>query len=89
MLATWKLREAYCRAILDYPQRINLAGSASGEEVNDATRTVARQRLDSIAARAAKKAEKLRARQERDAQHKILDPGHASMPGLQRCLCVN
>jgi sRNA-binding protein len=79
VLATWKLREAYCRALLDHAQRINLDGSASDEHVDDAVRKVARQQLDGIAARAAQKAEKLRVRQEREAQHQISEPGPASM----------
>jgi len=80
VLATWKLREAYCRALLDHSQRINLDGSVSDEQVDDAVRKVARQQLDGIAARNAQKAEKLRVRQERNAQHQISESGPGSMP---------
>lgn len=61
----------------------NLDGSLSDEQVDDAVRKVARQQLDGIAARAAQKAEKLRIRQERKAQHQILEPDPASMPACK------
>ncbi len=38
VLTVWKLRPAYCKAILRYPTRINLDGSPSGEEIDDASR---------------------------------------------------
>jgi hypothetical protein len=60
VLTTWKIREVYCRAFLCYPQRINLDGSVSGEEVDDTARALAKAQLDKIAARAVLKAEKLR-----------------------------
>jgi sRNA-binding protein len=75
VLATWKLREAYCRALLEHSQRINLDGSVSGEHVDDAVRKVARQQIDGMVARAAQKAEKLRVRQERNAEPGSKIPG--------------
>jgi len=80
VLMTWKLRAAYCRAVLGYPQRVNLDGSVSGEEVDDRARAGAQERLDKIAARAAEKAEKLRALKEGNSQDEILEPGRAPMP---------
>jgi hypothetical protein len=54
------MSEAYCRAVLCFPQRINLDGSATGEEVDQGSPARAKERLDKIAARAAGKANKLR-----------------------------
>jgi sRNA-binding protein len=69
VLAMWKTQPAYCRAILFYTKRINLDGSASGEEVGDTPRAMAKERLEQIAVRRAKKAEqKLRAATEGSAQ---------------------
>ena len=59
VLRAWKLRDAYCKAVLDYPQRINLDGSASGEEIDDTARRNAKERLARIAKRQAKKAAKI------------------------------
>jgi sRNA-binding protein len=50
-----KLRSAYCKAILCEPMRINLDGSPSGEEIDDRSRALAKQRLEESAARQAKK----------------------------------
>jgi sRNA-binding protein len=59
VLTVWKLRPAYCNAILRYPTRINLDGSASGEEIDDAARATATKRLEERAARQARKLAKL------------------------------
>jgi sRNA-binding protein len=80
VLMTWKLRAAYCRAVLAYPQRVNLDGSVSGEEVDDRARAGAQERLDKIAARAAERAEKLHTLKEGNSQDEILEPGRAPMP---------
>jgi sRNA-binding protein len=79
VLTTWKMREAYCKAVLCYAQRINLDGSASGEEVDDGARARARERLDKIAARAAEKANKLRGLTENGAQDEMLEPSLADI----------
>ncbi len=55
VLRVWKLRPAYCKAILLYPTRINLDGSPSGEEIDDAARATATKRLEERAARQARK----------------------------------
>ena len=55
VLTVWKLRPAYCNAILRYPTRINLDGSPSGEEIDDAARATATKRLEERAARQARK----------------------------------
>ena len=64
MLNLWVLREAYCRAVLAYPMRINLDGSESELAVDDEARALAAARLDQIAARKAKEA----ARKAREAE---------------------
>jgi hypothetical protein len=40
-LERWKRRDAYCRAVLDYPTRIALDGSQTGETVDDFARAAA------------------------------------------------
>lgn len=78
VLAAWKIRLAYCQAILRYPTRINLDGSASHEEVSDISRQQAKTQLERHAARQAKKAaaeqEKLRAAAEANAEPKTPTP---------------
>ena len=59
VLKVWKLRDAYCRAVLDYSQRINLDGTPSAEHVDDEARQKAKEQLDLIAARKVKKAAKM------------------------------
>ncbi len=59
VLTVWKLRPAYCNAILRYPTRINLDGSPSGEEIDDAARATATKRLEERTARQARKLAKL------------------------------
>jgi sRNA-binding protein len=60
VLMVWKLRPAYCQAVLRYTHRINLDGSASDEEIDDVARAMAKERLEKIAARRAKGAGKSR-----------------------------
>jgi len=64
VLMARKLREPYCRAVLRDPRRINLDGSASGEEIDDKARAQAREQLGRIAARKAKRAELLARKEE-------------------------
>jgi len=70
----WKLRDTYCRAVLQYAQRIDLDGTASGEEVDDEARQHAKEQLDRIAARKLKKAHKLRLAAEKEARPEAQDP---------------
>ncbi len=58
VLSAWKSRESYCRAILAYSNRIDLNGSLTEEIVDDKARTLARGRLEQIAAKKAKDAER-------------------------------
>jgi len=80
VLRVWKGRDAYCRAILSHPQRINFDGTPSGEDVDDAARAQAKAQLDKIAERVVKKAGKLRASKERGTQDKSLEPQRTPMP---------
>jgi sRNA-binding protein len=58
VVAAWKSRVAYCKAVLRHDERIKLDGSPSGVKVDDTARALATQRLAQIAARnAAKQAE--------------------------------
>ncbi len=50
VLSVWKGREAYCRAVLAYPQRIDLNGSPTAD-IDDEARAHAKGRLEQIAAR--------------------------------------
>ena len=54
VLLNWKMRESYCRAILDWPERITLDGSPSGEAVDDEARAMAHEQIIRIKARRAK-----------------------------------
>jgi sRNA-binding protein len=79
VLTVWKLRPSYCQAILRYPTRINLDGSPTGEEVDDAARATAKARLEERVARLAKKAareekKRLRATAEASAQLQAPEP---------------
>ncbi len=56
VLNPWVLREAYCRAVMRYPMRVNLDGSESELTVDDEARAMATSRLAQIAARKAKEA---------------------------------
>ncbi len=62
VLMVWKLRPAYCQAVLRYPERINLDGSASGEAIDDEARRMVQLRLDKVAANRAQRAEREQAR---------------------------
>jgi sRNA-binding protein len=83
VLRVWKFRQAYCRAVLTYPLRINLDGSDCGAEVDDGAREQARAQLLRLAATAAKK----KAERERKAAADRADvansaPAEAPKPGL-------
>ncbi len=58
VLNPWVQREAYCRAVLAYPMRINIDGSESDLSVDDEARALATARLAQIAERKAKEAER-------------------------------
>ena len=58
VLNKWKQRESYCRAILLYPNRIDLDGSLTEETVEDGARAMAKEQLDRIAAQKAMNAER-------------------------------
>src|SRR5271165_2939521 len=58
VLSVWKAREAYCRAVLAYPNRVGLDGSPTEAIVDDQARTLATARLEQIAAKKAKAAER-------------------------------
>jgi hypothetical protein len=55
VVAVWKSRAAYCKAVLRDNERINLDGSPSGVMVDDTARALATQQLAEIAARKAAK----------------------------------
>ena len=58
MLSVWKAREAYCRAVLAYPNRVGLDGSPTETTVDDKAREMATARLEQIAVKKAKAAER-------------------------------
>ncbi len=58
VLHAWKMREAYCRAVLAHAMRINLDGSESELTVDDEARAMATARLAVIAARKAQEPER-------------------------------
>ena len=51
VLRTWKLRPAYCRAVLDYPVRFDLNGNPTEQPVGEDARTMAKTRLDTWASK--------------------------------------
>ena len=51
VLRTWKLRPAYCRAVLEYPVRFDLDGNPTEQPVGEDARTMAKTRLDSWASK--------------------------------------
>src|SRR3954454_25042619 len=51
VLRTWKLRPAYCRAVLDYPVRFDLDGNPTEQPVGEDARTMAKTRLASWASK--------------------------------------
>jgi len=51
VLRTWKLRPAYCRAVLEYPVRFDLDGNPTEQPVSEDARTMAKTRLDTWASK--------------------------------------
>ena len=51
VLITWKLRPAYCRAVLDHPIRFDLDGNPTDEPVSEDARAQAKARLATLANR--------------------------------------
>ena len=60
VLKGWKLRSAYCEAVLRHDRRVNLDGEEVAETVDEEARTLARKQLAAIAARKARQQEKAR-----------------------------
>src|SRR4051812_1953388 len=73
-LRTWKLRPAYCHAILTHPVRFDLEGNPTDQPVNEDTRTQAKARLAAVADR--------RRRLERRLNEGAVPP--AAAPGPQQ-----
>ena len=84
MLGVWKAREAYCRAVLAYPNRVGLDGLLTEAIVDDQAREMASARLEQIAAKKAKAAER-RAKEaaDRAAAEAIAPPPPAPEPVLE------
>jgi hypothetical protein len=61
VLKGWKLRSAYCEAVLRHDRRVSLDGKEVEEAVDEESRALARKRLAAIAARKVRQQEKLRA----------------------------
>src|SRR3954447_14373979 len=51
VLRTWKLRPAYCRAVLIHPVRFDLDGNPTDQPVDEDARTMAKTRLDTWASK--------------------------------------
>jgi sRNA-binding protein len=51
VLRTWKLRPAYCRAILVHPVRFDLDGNPTDQPVDEVARTLAKTRLTTWASK--------------------------------------
>ncbi len=51
VLRTWKLRPAYCRAVLEHPVRFDLNGNPTEQPVDEVARTLAKTRLDTWASK--------------------------------------
>src|SRR6476620_4702411 len=51
VLRTWKLRPAYCRAVLAYPVRFDLDGNPTDQPVDEDARILAKTRLDTWASK--------------------------------------
>jgi hypothetical protein len=47
----WKLRPAYCRAVIEYPVRFDLDGNPTEQPVGEDARTMAKTRLDTWASK--------------------------------------
>lgn len=60
VLRSWKLRSAYCEAVLRHDRRVNLDGEEVAETVDEESRALARKRLAAVAARKARQQEKLK-----------------------------
>ncbi len=79
VLSVWKAREAYCRAVLAYPNRVGLDGSPTEAIVDDQARTLAAARLEQIAAKKALAAER-RAKEAADRAAEATAPPPAPEP---------
>src|SRR3954454_19782289 len=51
VLRTWKLRPAYCHAVLAHPVRLDLDGNSPDQPVGEDARTMAKTRLDTWASK--------------------------------------
>src|SRR3954469_24078005 len=51
VLRTWKLRPAYCHAVLDHPVRFDLDGNPTDQPVDEGACTLAKTRLDTWASK--------------------------------------
>src|SRR4051812_38381826 len=51
VLRTWKLRPAYCHAVLAHPVRFDLDGNPTDQPVGEDARTIAKTRLDTWASK--------------------------------------
>src|SRR3954471_15833580 len=51
VLRTWKLRPAYCHAVLTHPVRFDLDGNPTDQPVGEDARTMAKTRLDTWASK--------------------------------------
>ena len=82
VLMVWKAREAYCRAILLYTNRIRLDGSVSEVAVDDEARAMATARLKQIAAGKAKAAERRAMEAAEHAAVEAASPPPAPVPDM-------
>jgi sRNA-binding protein len=64
VLFIWKKREAYCRAVLDHPERIALDGTPCGETVDDKAKALALAALETMRDRRERKLAQTKAAQE-------------------------
>jgi sRNA-binding protein len=78
VLRVWKLKPAYCEAVLRYPTRISLDGSPSDQQVDEKARRMATQALEDIAARRIRKAEAAAAKAQAKAQAPAPEPAPAA-----------
>ena len=79
MLGVWKAREAYCRAVLTYPNRVDLDGLLTEAIVDDQAREMASAQLEQIAAKKAKAAER-RAKEAADRAAEVARPPSTPEP---------
>src|SRR4051794_1412342 len=75
VLRTWKLRPAYCRAVLNHPDRFDLEGNPTEQPVGEDARTMAKARLDTWASK-----------RRQPAPHKPPGGGGATAPSSKRTL---